>query len=96
MSIAGSILLENKDGNGNVIRDKDIQFYRFGEVEFNIKISTIPGSKNNARLCFTNWRNEEIPIPEGIRGEDVTDSDRIEMMIPMPNTQYFLIEHLRR
>ncbi|CAG8506395.1 8150_t:CDS:2 [Diversispora eburnea] len=91
MSIAGSILLENRDNDGNIIDDKDTQ--SFEGLNFKIKLSTIPGSRNSAILIFLKENGDETSIPKFIRGEDVSDTTPTRM-VPIPGTQYFLIEHL--
>ncbi|CAG8570547.1 13090_t:CDS:2 [Dentiscutata heterogama] len=97
MSIAGSVHLEktNKSTGPTIIfEDENIQ--SFEGLDFRIKLMTIPGYRNSARLLILSLENDEkdIPVPDGIRVVDVTDFTNPRDLSTFPGTNVFLIEHL--
>ncbi|CAG8648813.1 9027_t:CDS:1, partial [Dentiscutata heterogama] len=66
--------------------------------EMMIKLTTIQGSKNSARLFFINEENneKESPIPSEIKVVDNTIFSTPFTVPPFLGTNSFLIDHLRR
>ncbi|CAJ0847096.1 12418_t:CDS:2 [Entrophospora sp. SA101] len=91
MSIGGSILVGNKNIDGNFVEDRNEQ--HFEGLDFRIKIETLPNEDYSARLFFINKNDDnEIPIPDGIVCKDVTLRNEV-IKYPLPLTNYFLINH---
>ena len=69
----------------------DVQ--EFENISFKIKLESIDGEDNYARLFFFNDNSEnEIEIPDGIICKDVTYKKSV-IKKPLPDTNYFLITH---
>ncbi|CAG8712954.1 7808_t:CDS:1, partial [Cetraspora pellucida] len=98
-TISGSVHLEKTKrelGPNIILEDDDIQ--RFEGHQFRIKLMTIPGSRNSARLLFLNLEDDEkeILVPNGIRVVDNTDFAAPFPVPCFPGTNVFLIGHLRK
>jgi hypothetical protein len=97
MSIAGAVYLEKRKKEcGHIMEDEDIQVY--DELGFKIKLETIPGSRNNARMIFLDLDDKKIPKPKLVSGEDISDPliDPIPMVLFPDTNNVFLLEHLRK
>ncbi|CAG8656459.1 7234_t:CDS:1 [Cetraspora pellucida] len=95
MSIAGAIYLGKKYKScGHEVHYENIQ--EFEDLNFRIKVQTIPGAKNTARLCFLDLENDnqEISKPDNVECKDITETQS-NLMVLFPSTNYYILEHIR-
>ncbi|CAG8775081.1 23809_t:CDS:2 [Gigaspora margarita] len=92
MALAGALNIGKKNKNNELEYDYDIQ--GFENLPFRIKVETIEGQENVARLFFLDKYNDNrINVPDGIMCKDVTFKHNTGLIPPLPDTQYFLIVH---